>query len=887
MRWFDQLRMKMRMLFGRGAEGAHLDDELQFHLERQIAENRAAGMSGDEARAAALRAFGNPLAVREQARATWGGATVEAFGRDVRYGVRTLLRTPAFSLMAVLVMALCIGAATSLFTIVRSVLLRPLPFRDPDRLVMVYEHFRDARSNAGGFNYNVVSPADFYDWRTQTHGFEDMAAWRYAQFNITGEHGELPELVNAAGGSWNLFSLLGVQPALGRTFVESEDRTDGTAVMLTWSVFERRFGGDPTIVGRQIHLDGKLYTVVGVLPQSFAYPDAKIQVWVTYASGMPAEVLKHHDFHFTRVVARLRPNVSLASALSEVGAVQYQLHLQYPQAPVAEDVAPRSMTDDLSRNVKKPLTILMCAVGCMLLIGCLNVANLLVARSASRQKEIAIRGALGAQRFALICQQMTESLLVCVAGGAAGVMLSVGATRWLASRWKDLPTAQTVHVDGVVVGFACLLVCVAALLAGFLPALSFSTKAAFTILQASSRSVGGSLSRTGLRKTLLTIEIGVTVILLIAAGLLLKSFVSLRATELGCATENVLTLSYSLPMAKYDKPEKVNAFNETLLERVRAIPGVRGVALGSTIPGAGYGGDDVFTIKERPPLKAGAELPDALTRTADPGYFSALEIPLLEGRFFTHDDRLDQTKRIIVSRALVRQYFQGGDPIGKHLHVPARDDADYEIVGVVGDTIWKVGEKTLPMMYFPLLAGMIDEGGALAVRTDGDPRTVSLPVQKQIAALDPQLPVTDVLTLPEVVGDSLSNARFSATLVLAFAGLSLLLACVGLYGVLSYLMTQRMTEIGIRIALGARREQVLTLMLGHGLRPALLGLVIGLVASAAAVRLMQSFLYETQALDPLVFALVAGTLLLVAVLACVVPAWRASHLDPMQALRTE
>jgi predicted permease len=887
MRWLDQIQMRMRMLFGSGAEGSHLNDELQFHLERQIAENRAAGMSAEEARYAALRAFGNPALLREEARATWSWASLEAFARDVRYGVRTLIRTPGFSLMAILVMALCIGAATSLFTIVRSVLLRPLPFRDPNRLVMVYEHFRDARSNEGGFNYNPVAPADFYDWHAQTHGFEDMAIWRYWQFNITGEHGELPEQVNAAGGSWNLFPLLGVQPAYGRTFVENEDRPDGNVAMLTWSIFQRRFGGDPSIVGRQIHLDGKQYTVVGVLPQSFTYPDSKIQIWVPYQEGLPPDMLKHHDYHFNRVVARLRPNVSLATALSQVEAIQYQLHLENLHAPVAEDVAQRSMTDDLARNVKKPLTILMCAVGCMLLIGCLNVANLLVARSAARQKEIAIRGALGAQWLALMRQQLTESLLVCLVGGAAGVLLSLAATTWLAHAWKDLPTAQSVHVDGAVTGFACALVFLAALLAGLLPALSFSARSAFSILQASSRAVGGSLARTGLRKTLLAIEIGVTVVLLIGAGLLLKSFVSLRTTKLGCATDNVLTLSYSLPATKYDKPERVNAFNEALLERLRALPGVRGVALGSTVPGGGYGGDDVFTIKEQPQLKPGAELPDALIRSADPGYFSALQIPLLEGRFFNSDDRLDRAKKIIVSRALVRQYFSSEDPIGKHLHVPAHDDADYEIVGVVGDTIWRVGEHVMPTTYFPLLAGKPNEGGALAVRTDADPLAISIPVQKQIAALDPELPVTDVLTLPQVVGDSLTNASFSATLVLAFAGLSLLLACVGLYGVLSYLMTLRMTEIGIRIALGAKREQVLRLMLGDGIKPALLGLAIGLVASAAAVRLMQSFLYETKALDPLVFAVVAGTLLLVSALACLVPAWRASRLDPMQALRTE
>jgi putative ABC transport system permease protein len=889
MRWFEQLRMRALMLFGRGRAAAHLNDELTFHLDRQIAENIAAGMTPEEARYSALRSFGNPALLREQSRATWSWNGLESFLRDLRYSARTLRRTPTFSLMAILVIALCIGAATSLFTIVRSVLLRPLPFRDPGQLVMVFEHFRGDWANQDSFNYNVVSPADYYDWRAQTHGFQDMAAWRWWQFNLTGERDELPEVVTAAAGTWNLFPLLGVQPAFGRAFAESEDHPGSNVVMLTWSVFERRFAGDRSIVGRQIHLDGKPCTVVGVLPKDFAYPYATVQVWVPYQAAATPEELRHHDWHQSHVIARLLPGVSLASAVSQVEAVQYREHMQYLNDPVAEDVAPRAITDDLAKDVEKPLILLMCAVGCMLLIGCLNVANLLVARGAARQKEVAIRGALGAQRLTLVREQLTESLLICFVGGAAGVLLSLTATRWLAQAWKDLPSAQGIHVDGVVLGFACALVFTTAVLAGLLPAISFTGKAVFAALQASSRTTGGSLSRTALRKTLLTVEIAVTVVLLIAAGLLLKSFVRLRSTDVGCVIDNVLTMSYSLPKEKYDKPEKINAFNEGLLARLRVLPGVRAVALGSTLPGNSWGGDDVFTIPEHPPVKPGAELPDALNRLADPGYFTALGIPLLQGRFFTMQDRDDRANNVIISYQLARQYFPGESPIGRHMVVSSRDKAGYEIVGVVGDTLWQVGQPTKATMYFPLFSGNSRNsfGFSLAVRTVSDPLAMSIPVQKQIAGLDSQLPVSDVLTFAQVIGDSIGNASFSATLVLAFAALSLLLASVGLYGVLSYLMTQRMTEIGIRIALGARREQVLRLALADGLRPAILGLVFGLAASAAAVRLIQSMLYKTEPFDPAVFALVAATLLTVAAVACLVPAWRASRLDPMQALRTE
>jgi putative ABC transport system permease protein len=457
----------------------------------------------------------------------------------------------------------------------------------------------------------------------------------------------------------------------------------------------------------------------------------------------------------------------------------------------------------------------------------------------------------------------------------------------MANTWKDLPNTMGIHVDSVVLGFACALVFSAAVLAGLLPAISSTGKAVFAALRASSRTTSGNLSRATLRKTLLTVEIAVTVVLLIGAGLLLSSFVRLRSADLGCVTDNVLTLNYSLPAQKFSTPEKVNAFNESLLEKLRAMPGVRAVALGSVLPGEGYGGDDVFTIKEHPVLKPGEALPLALTRRADPGYFSALQIPLLNGRFFASDDRLDRSRKVLISSQLARQYFPGEDPVGRYLHVPAHYNADYEIVGVVGDTLWQVGKPVLPTMYFPILEGSWDNGQSLAIRTDSDPLAMSVPVQKQIATLDPELPVSNVLTMQQAIGDSLGNASFSATLVLSFAVLSLLLASVGLYGVLAYLMTQRTTELGVRMALGAQRDQVLRLMLFDGLKPAILGLALGAAASAGITQLIRSMLYDTRPLDPTVYIAVTFTLLMIATLACMIPAWRASRLDPMQALRAE
>lgn len=400
------------------------------------------------------------------------------------------------------------------------------------------------------------------------------------------------------------------------------------------------------------------------------------------------------------------------------------------------------------------------------------------------------------------------------------------------------------------------------------------------------------MGRTALRKWMLTVEIAITVVLLVAAGLLGKSFLKLRTTDVGCVTKNVLTLRYSLPDKQYDTPEKINAFHESLLERVRALPGVKAVALGNTVPAAGYWGDFVFTVKEHPPLKAGAPLQIGLERWADPGYFTGLGIPLVRGRFFTNQDRLDRAYKVIISKQLADRYFPGEDAIGRHLHVAAHalkgkpDAVDYEIVGVVGDVIYQVGKEARPMMYFPLLDGTMG-GATLAVRTQYDALQLALPIQKQIAALDPGLPVADVRTMDQVVGESLGNQSLSAALVLAFAVLSLLLASVGLYGVLSYLTVQRTQELGIRMALGARRDQLLQQMLVDGMKPALFGLGLGMVASFAVTRVLQSMLFGTKPLDPAVLFGVIATLLLVAMCACLVPAWRASRIEPMQALRME
>ena len=882
--------MAMRMLLHRRRETGRLDEELRFHIDEQVEENRARGMNADEARKAAMRLFGNTLLTREQARANWSWDWLDRLLRNGRQGARRLRRSPGFAVTAVLVMALGIGATTSLFTIVRSVLLRPLPFRDPGRLVMLYEHFRQS-AVPGDDGFNVVAPADFTDWRQKTHSFADMAAWRWYGAGLTGEHGDLPESVQAIGASWNLLSLLGIEPALGRSFTAAEDRPGAPpVVMLSWDLYERRFGANPEILGRQIRLDAVPHTVVGVLPRQLSYPNAEIQLWVPYGQTVPPLVYASHASHMSYVVARLPGGASAAAAIEPLSALQYSLHLAYPNQPVAEDVWQRPMLDDVVQPVETPLLVLLGAVGCMLLIACLNVSNLLVARGSARRKEVAVRGALGGSRLQLIGEQMTESLLICAAGGALGLAFSIAITRWLAAHWKDLPRAGAVHLDTTIILFMIAVVTAAALIAGLVPAV-FSTRGnVLAALQESSRSVGGSVSRAKLRKALLTAEVALTLILLIGAGLLFKSFLHLRGTDLGCATDNVMTLHYGLPAKEYDTPEKITAFHQAVLDRVRRLPGVKAAGLVSTAPGAGYEGDNTFTIPEHPATSFQLQ-DDAMFRTVDPGYFRAMQIPLIEGRVFTGREQLGHSHFVVVSRQFAQQFFPHEDPVGRMISVAwaSPTPEDFQILGVVGNTLYDVAQPSKATMYFPILSGlpMITNSATVVARTSGDALLEALPIQKQVAALDPALPVSEVLSMPQIVGRSTASQSFSATLVVAFSSLSLLLAAVGLYGVLSYLVMQRVTEIGIRMALGAQRGEVLRLVLLEGLQPVLLGLILGLGGAAAISAALRSMLYGNSPVDPPVYAAMIASLLVVAVLACAVPAFRASRIEPMQALRLE
>ena len=884
MRQLRRLWVRLRATIDSGYSDGDFGDELESILQMHVDDNLRAGMTPEEARRQAHIRLGGVDQVQQVARDHRGLPWLEVLVRDLRYATRTLLRTPGFAALAMLVMAIGIGASVSLFTVIHSVMLSPLPFLHPDRLVAIYG--QDAASSR-----NPVAAGDFYDWQTASHGYEQMAIWRWTGFNMSASDGQLPEFLNAGTCSWNFFSTLGINPAMGRSFTPTDDNPGAArTVILSWSMFERRFNRNPAILGNAVRLNGQLYTVVGVLPEWFQYPNPKIQLWIPWQIGVAREILRSHYDHIGYVVARLKAGVRSTAAIQEVNVAQYQIYLQFNgSGPVKPGAVATPLLDDMVGEVKTPLYVLLSAVVCLLFIASLNLSNLLVARSAARRREMAIRTALGSSRFSLIRQQLTESLLICVGGGIVGLLFATVGTRWLTTHWEGLPRAHSVHLDSMAVAFALGVTATAGILSGLLPAISARGSNVLSALQENSRGIGGSASRTSMRKALLTGEVALTVVLLVAAGLLFKSFLRLRAVDLGCTTKNVLTMNYFLRGDKYSKPEQIVNAHTELLEKVRHIPGVKAAGLTNVVPGDGYYGDHEFWVPEHPPQPLG-EHHFAPYRTADPDYFSTLQIPLVRGRSFSENDRLEHDKYVVVNQEFVRQIFPAEDPIGKHLRVAWRtpQGENYEIIGVVGDTAYQIDRPTRPMMWFPILSGIPPSTDAvLVVRSANDVMSLATPIQKLIASLDPDLPVKNILTMEQIVGESTANSSFTATLVLSFAGLSLLLAAVGLYGVLSYLVTQRTPEIGIRMALGAERERVLRLMLLDGLRPALVGLAVGMATSIAVTRLIRSVLYGTSPLDATVFILVIMTLLLSSIAACLVPAWRASRIDPMRALRSE
>ncbi len=802
----------------------------------------------------------------------------ELLFRDLRIAVRTLARRPGFSLVAMLVIAVGIGATVSLFTVVWSVLLKPLPFDHPEQLVRLYE-------SSAKFPRNVVTGGIYAEWKRQSKSFSSLALYNdWQEYNLS-DGGALPERVRAAICSWDLFPTLGVQPLIGGSFMPANDRPSaGGTVIISWSLWKRRFGGDSSVLGRKIDLDARSYTIIGVLPRWFAFPSQKVQLFVpVYFERTPEEMATIHDHQF-KVIGRLKPGVTREQAMLETSAIVHRIHDAHLDLPFVSTAALiRPLIDDLVGNLRPALYMLLAATGCMLLIACLNVANLLTARAAARRREVAIRSALGGGRLRLLREQLVESFVLFSAGGAAGLALAYAALRWLVLTRKDMVRVESIRIDGVVIATVAGLILFCALFAGLIPVLASRLENLSAALQESSRSSTGGRSGALVRKSLIAAEVAFTVVLLVSAGLLLKSYTQLRTSPLGCATDNILSMHFTLPKVQYTNAARRVTFFDDLLARVRALPGVEAAGYARAVPGEGYYGDGEVSIAEHPPLPQG-QSNLALVRWADPGYFAAIGIPLLRGRTFGSNQRLDAVNEAIVSAAFTRQYLPHEDPIGKHLNIAG--DRTYQIVGVVNDTRYQLEQDPQPMMYFPIDSGTYRDA-ALVVRAARDPESLALPIQKTIQQMDHDLAVSDVLTRNQIINQSSVDANFEATLLATFAGISLLLAAVGLFGVLAYLVAQRRSEIAIRLALGAQREDVLRLTLIDGLRPAFGGVVAGSLLAIGATQLIRSSLYETKPLDPTVFAGVIGLLIAVAAAACLLPAWRASRVEPSAALRSE
>jgi putative ABC transport system permease protein len=807
---------------------------------------------------------------------------METLWQDLRFGLRQLLGKPGFALIAVLSLALGIGANTAIFSLVDAVLLRPLPFYQPERLVMVWE---DA-SNIG-FPRNTPAPANYADWKAQNKVFEDMAALNYGSYALT-DAGE-PEKVEAQGVTANFFPLLGIKPLLGRTFTQEEDQPGKDRVaLISYGLWQRRFGGDPALIGKEILLDGRKHTVLGVMPRGFQFLSKETGLWVPIAFS-PRD-LANRDAHYLNVVARLKPGVGLQQAQADIAAIMQRINREHQTYGYDFSAAVVSLREQLAGDVRPALLVLLVAVGCVLLIACANIANLLLARGAARYREIAVRTALGAGRRRIVRQLLTESVSLAVAGGVAGLLFA-----WLSFFFlkQIIPGSMALHagvrIDARVFVFTLLLSLFTGVIFGLAPALQAAKVDLNEALKQSGGRTGTGTGQRRLRGALVVVEIALALVLLVGAGLLIQTFLRLRALDIGVNPENVLTLRTALPTNKYSEPAKRTAFYQQVLERVRALPGVVSAGYTTAVPLTYKGGTSGFTVegRERRPGQ------DANNRQVSAGYMEAMGIKLRQGRFFDEHDDVQSQPVAIINETMARQYWPGENPVGRRLKIgPIESSWPWvTVVGVVGD-VKEMGLEAPAKaeMFFPYqqLPGQPwHKPRDLAIRTTGDPLSIVAAVRQAVWSVDPTQPVSNIRTMDEIMAEEVAQRRIGMTLLVAFAALALLLASLGIYGVLSYAVTQRTQEIGIRMALGAGRQAVVRMVLVDGMRLATAGIIIGLGASFALTRLMSGLLFGVSASDPRTLAGVTLLLSAVALVACYVPARRAAKVDPMVALRYE
>jgi putative ABC transport system permease protein len=895
--WVRLVRARLAPLGLDGAREAEIVEELAEHLEAAYEESLALGRAEEEARADALAQFPDwRLLECEVSRAersafdkllsrpgvgsekgSGGANMLELIIKDLRYAFRMLRRKPGFTAVAVLTLALGIGGNTAIFSVVNAVLLRALPYPEADRLVSVYESLPQGGTGS-------VSVPNLLDWRAQSDAFTGIAAYQYGDFNLREE--QQPVRAIGATVTANFFEVLGATPQAGRGFLEGEDQAGrDRVVVLSDRLWRRSYGADPSIVGGDILLGGEKYQVVGVMPPSAQFPSASVELWVPLVFS--ERQLASRGSHAFLVLARLKPDVSFEQAQEQMSTIGRVLEQQHPAQQEGRGVTLARVEEEVVRGVRPALLMLLGAVGFVLLIACTNVANLLLARAASRRKEVAIRSALGAGRWRLVRQFLTESVLLALLGGAAGLLVArwtLQALSTLASGYLARP--GEVALDWKVLGFTAALSLLTGVVAGLAPALHVSRADVQETLKESGNA-GSSARGTWLRSGLAVAEVAAALVLLVGAGLLVKSFLRLRQVETGLRPEGVLTMRVSLPAARYDTAEKTARFYREVLERVSALPGVEGAGVINLLPIHQYGNNGEIQVEGREPLPPG-RVPLTEYRRASAGYFKTLGIPLLEGRLFEPADEADGVLNLVVSRELVRTFFPEGDALGKRIRGGGGTGPWWTIVGIVGDVKQSgLTQPSRPELYFPYTAGRVD-GMTLVVRTAApDPAEMTAAVRREVQAVDPNQPVYNVRTMEEVINLSITNLRLNMTLLSIFAGLATLLAVVGIYSVMSYLVTQHTREIGIRVALGAQPANILKLVLGQGLSLTLVGVAVGALAAFGLTRLMSSFLYEVGGNDPLTYVSVSLLLTVVALVACYIPARRATKVDPLVALRYE
>lgn len=891
--WIYTLPLRLRSLFRRDRMERELDEELQFHLEQRIRQEMASGKGPAEARYAALRAMQGVEQSKEECRDARKVSMIENLKQDAAYAWRTLCKTPSFTVVAVLTLALGIGANSAIFSVINATILRPLPYPHPNQLVLLFE--KDVLEPGGG--PNVVSFANFRDWQHQSRSFVAMAAGRENEFDLGGAPQFPPERVESAIYSWGLFKTLGVYPLIGRAFTPADDRPGAPRVaIISYGFWQRRFGGTRQILGRHIRLDGFDCQIIGVMPQGFGYPSRTVEIWAPLQQIENGTGFYGRGSHQLYVVARVRQGVPAGQATAEVNAIQHRLWTENPGALVGRGAVSLPLHEVTTYDNKTSFYVLMGAVGCLLLIACVNISNLLLARGSQRSREFAVRSALGASRSRLFQQLLVESILLSVLGAIAGLLLAYGLTQALAAHASvlikaDIDTSAPIRIDGSVLAFTICVSLLAGIVAGALPARRSADMDTAGGLKEGGRTTTSGRGQQRLRSGLVSAEVALSVVLLIAAGLMIRSFFELQHVRPGVRIKNILTAGISLPDAHYVNREQISHFAQSLLQRLQDLPGVRSAGLVSCLPVGGYCGDNSFMI-EGHPLPPG-QFNLALNRGASPGYFRAAGIPLLKGRTFKQedgrgfDDRHPHESAVVISQSMAKKFWPDGNALGQQIYFDTTPGAPrYRVVGIVGDVLIRLADHIRPTLYTPLLEGERTDFYAV-LYTAAKPAALASTLRSTIEEIDKDVPEFKIRTMAQILRQSTEQQAFEAVLFGCFAALALLLSAVGLYGVLSYLVSQRTPEIGIRMALGADRTAVSRLVLIQCLRPTSIGLAAGLIGAAALTRVMHSLLFGISPGDLATFISVPVLLIAVALIACLMPVRRAAAVDPAIALRSE